>query len=274
MKKTFHAAGVLVLLSMIFSACKKNTSTETTDPTLLTQDEKALIIAAGFSESRAYKTTDGNYHVEGDILLTKNQLLDMSGSSPVNSFIVANNEHYRTTSLVITPGSGSRIITVELGTFLAPAHYSTGLNQALARYNALNLRITFQRVNSGGDIVINAANLGCDLTSAGFPSGGNPYPVIIINNNACAAPNLNTADKVDEVLAHAIGHCIGFRHTDLTSPSSSPACDIEVGAPAGAVHIPGTPTTVPAGYNSWMMACPNGNPLFSVTDVTALNYVY
>jgi hypothetical protein len=48
----------------------------------------------------------------------------------------------------------------------------------------------------------------------------------------------------------------------------------EGSAGIGAVHIPGTPTTVTGTYNSWMMACTNGNPAFSTADGTALNYVY
>ena len=97
--------------------------------------------AAGFNENWAFKTTDGKFLIEGDILMTKSQLQDMSGVAPANELIIANEEHYRTTNIVNTNG-GVRIITVRLGSGF-PAHYSTGLDQALARYNGLGLNIVF-----------------------------------------------------------------------------------------------------------------------------------
>ena len=205
----------------------------------------------------------------------------MAGQAPTHELIVANEEHYRTTYIVNTPTSGQRVITVRLGSGF-PSYYSTGLDQALARYNSLNLKITFQRVTTGGDIVISGANLGtsgggCVLGQAsGFPTAnGDPSSGFTLSTSSCATSYINTADKADEVIAHEIGHCIGFRHTDYMNRYSCGRKKSNEGtAGVGAVYIPGTPTTVTGTYNSWMMACANDDPSITADDAIALGYVY
>lgn len=282
MRKVIYMGIAIALFGLAIAACKKSVN-RATDVASLTDDEKALIASAGFNRNWAEKTKDGNFLVEGDILLTAAQLKEMAGVAPLHNFIVANEEHYRTNNLVTTPATGTRTITVRLGTEF-PSYYSTGLDSALARYNSYGLKIKFQRVSTGGDIVITDADLGpavngkCTLgQSAGFPSKkGNPAPGFTLSTNSCATSYLNTADKADEVMAHEIGHCIGFRHTDYTTRASCGEIANEGKGSIGAVHIPGTPTADQVGgnYNSWMMSCTNGNPGFSASDGVALNYVY
>jgi hypothetical protein len=278
MKTFFYLLVTVLFTAGIFSGCKKDSS-EPADPVGLSQDEKELITAAGFNSNWAEKTS-GGYLIEGDILLTTDQLQELVGVGSTNELIIAGEEHYRTTRLVSTPSSGYRTITVRLGSGF-PAHYSTGLNQALARYNSYNLKIRFQRVTSGGNIVITGQNLGtsgggCILgRAAGFPtSSGNPSSGFVLSTSSCATSYLNTANRADEVIAHELGHCIGFRHTDYMNRSSCGQNANEGSSGVGAVHIPGTPTTVSGSYNSWMMACTNGSNSFSSADGTALNYVY
>ena len=279
MKKNFYSASLALLLTGSIISCKKAPADDL-NANALTQNEKDLIVSAGFNGNWAERTAEGSYLIEGDILLTSAQLNELVGVNP-HELIVANEEHYRTTNVVSVPSSGQRIITVRLGSGF-PSYYSTGLDQSLARYNNLNLRIRFQRVTSGGDIVISGANLGttsgggCILGQAsGFPSAsGNPSKGFTLSTSSCATSYLSTANKADEVMAHEIGHCIGFRHTDYMNRSSCGQNSNEGSAGVGAIWIPGTPTTVTGSYNSWMMACTNGNPAFSSADGTALNYVY
>jgi hypothetical protein len=219
-RKTLLHTTLAVFIAGAFASCQKTAlPEEEVTNGALNQVEKSLVASAGFNSSWAEKTADGNYLIEGDILLTKQQLQDMSGVAPTNNFIIANEEHYRTTNLVNTNGT-TRTITVSLGGGF-PSYYSTGLDQSLARYNALtgsNLR--FQRVASGGEIHISGSNLGrsfggCILgQAAGFPSGGNPSSGFTLSTSKCATSYISTAAKADEVIAHEIGHCIGFRHTD------------------------------------------------------------
>jgi hypothetical protein len=283
MRKIFLSCAAVAAAALLFNSCKKTSSNEETSTTL-TADEKALIATAGFNGNWTERTADGNYLIEGDILLTPEQVQEFAQKKAPHNFITGNEEHYRTTNIVnIAQGNTTgtvRTISVSLGSGF-PAHYSTGLDQALARYNSQNLSIRFVRVASGGEIHISGANLGratfggCVLgQAAGFPTGGNPSGGFTLSTSKCATQYLNTANAADEVMAHEIGHCIGFRHTDYMNRSSCGSNSNEGDAGVGAIHITGTPTTVTGSYNSWMMACTNGSPLFSADDVTALNYVY
>jgi hypothetical protein len=278
MKKIFYAAFLAVVLTGIIVSCSKSSAKEV-KANVLSEAEKQMVASAGFNKNWAEKTDDGNFLIEGDILLTATELQELSGVT-AHEMIIANEEHYRTTNVVSAPSTGARTITVRLGSGF-PSYYSTGLDQALARYNNLGLRIRFQRVSSGGNIVISGSNLGTTSTggcvlgrASGFPSGGNPSSGFTLSTSSCATSFLSTANKADEVMAHEIGHCIGFRHTDYMNRASCGQNSNEGSAGIGAVHIPNTPTTVSGSYNSWMMACTNSSPAFSSTDGVALRYVY
>jgi hypothetical protein len=113
------------------------------------------------------------------------------------------------------------------------------------------------------------------LASAGFPtSTGEPYSQVKVNSNAIGASP--SATYLGTILAHEIGHCIGFRHTDYMDRSYScgGAYSNEGASTVGAINIPGTPTTADAG--SWMLACIGSGQSrpFNSNDKTALNYLY
>lgn len=271
---------VALLLAGTFASCTKTSTTDNAQAGL-SQDEKSLVTAAGFNGNWAEKSSNGKYLIEGDMLLSKSELQEMAGATPSHNFIVAEEEHYRTYNLVTTPSTGARTLKVRL-TSGFPAYYTTGLQQAVNRYNSYGLKINFQIVSTTDqDILITAANLGtsgggCILGQAsGFPtSSGNPSSGFTLSNSSCATTYISDANKADEVIAHEMGHCIGFRHTDYKRRASCGPGGGESAGTIGAVHINGTPTSVTGSYNSWMMACTNGNPAFSGDDGIALNVVY
>jgi hypothetical protein len=222
----------------------------------------------GFSTENVQAVDDG-YLVEGDILLHDH---DLNGTDDSKLLRIAEVEHYRTNALVT---GLPRTIRVAISSSL-PSAYGAALDEAIRRYNAEGLSVTFLRVTSSYNILITTAPSGAGyLASAGFPSGGNPYGTVRVNS-AYLGSNPGT-NYLATILAHEVGHCIGFRHTDYANRSySCGGSAVNEGASTvGAVHIPGTPTG-PNSAGSWMLACVGSgvNRPFTSNDRVALNYLY
>ena len=262
MRQMLKPLTLLLIAGFAITSCKKeakDTATESISEEILTK-----IYNQGFGTSNVQKVEEG-YLVEGDIILTEEFLNAIPGG---NFLRIAETEQYRTTNLV----DGPRVITVSVSSQL-PSSYIAATDEALARYNAQNLTLTFQRVSSGADISLVKGN-GQFLASAGFPtSSGNPYGQVKVNSRAIGNQPQST---VATIIAHEIGHCIGFRHTDYMNRSySCGGSAVNEGASSvGAVHIPGTPTGPDSG--SWMLSCIGSgqNRPFNNNDRTALGYLY
>ena len=262
MRKMTKPLALLLIVGLAITSCKKEVKETPQDE--IPQEILSKISSHGFGTSNVQKDEDG-YLVEGDIILTEEFL----NSTPGGHYLrIAETEQYRTTNLV----SGlPRTITVSAsGTF--NSNVSSAIDGAIARYNAENLMIDMVRVASGGEINIKIVNGGNYIASAGFPSGGDPYGTVKFNRQYQNWP-LNT---VTTVMAHEIGHCIGFRHTDYMNRSfscgGSPVNEGSAGV--GAIHIPSTPTGPDSG--SWMLSClgSNSNRPFNNNDKVALNHLY
>lgn len=255
-------------------SCKKDNVEKTKSGDAIPTATLEKIEALGFSSADVHKH-NGDYIVEGDIRLTEEDLNGKYGGPVLR---VAESEQYRTTNIVTgTP----RTITVRVASSLGSA-FVAGADTAIARYNRLNLNITFQRITSGtANITLSGFNEGpsggyITLGSAGFPtSSGNPYSSILMNTNSAAYGSNPNILYVGSVIQHEIGHCIGFRHTDYFNRAYScgGSASNEGTAGVGAILIPGTPSSADA--NSWMLACSNGgNRTFNANDRIALNYLY
>lgn len=255
---------LLCAVSLTVISCKKDVK-ETATPDEISSETLGKIANLGFATNNVQVTEDG-YLVEGDIILTEEFL---NTGSQRNLLRVGDEEQYRTTNLVT---GLPRVIKVSISSQLGTS-YIAALDEALGRFNALGLSLTFQRVSAGADISIVKGN-GQYLASAGFPtSTGAPHNSIKVNSRAIGNQPQAT---VASILAHELGHCIGFRHTDYMSRQySCGGSPVNEGASTvGAILIPGTPSGPDA--NSWMLACIGAgqNRPFNANDVTALNYLY
>ncbi|WP_420317194.1 M57 family metalloprotease [Ekhidna sp.] len=257
-------------------------------------DVVAQIAALGFDvENFTVEIFEAGYLVEGDIYLTDQSIAEMGRPNTL-----AEVEQYSTNNLV--NAGGGRVITIYApeegsgggggkgkkggggGGGYSPAMIA-GLDEAISRYNSENLSISFQRVTSSGgaDIVMTRLSKRDErrgvLGSAGFPTNsGDPYGEIKMSGVLESSYGLST-NGIATIIAHEMGHCVGFRHTDYfdRSISCGGGTSNEGTAGVGANHIPGTPTGATASKKSWMLACTDGGDRpFNNDDKTALNYLY
>lgn len=254
-------AAMLVVLA---PSCKKTASVQPQSE--ISQASLDKIYQLGFSNKNVQLDEEGNYIVEGDITLSEQDL----AAVPETRFLrVGSEEQYRTNNLVT---GLPRVITVSVASQL-PSSYVAALDETISRYNAQGLRITFQRVSSGATISL-VKGSGSYLASSGFPTNsGQPYGQVKVNFRAIGNQPQST---VATILAHEIGHCIGFRHTDYMDRSYSCGGQAvnEGASTVGAVYIPGT--AAGPDPNSWMLACIGSgqNRPFNNNDKTALGYLY
>lgn len=243
----------------------------------VSQDVIDQLSEMGFNPDGIEKM-DGGYLIEGDIFITPEFLATEHSETRVPDL-----EQWSTNGLV-SVGPLQRTITIALrpGFGTQTSATSTALNVAINRYNAEGLKIRLQRVASGSPADISVIPFAANTTfvaAAGFPSNGNPFNTILVN------PTMNTVygngvvnpQTFGTIMAHEIGHCVGFRHTDWYDRSIS--CGIggfegDGGQGSGVQHIPGTPFF--ADGNSFMLSCFSffSNRPFNANDRTALNYLY
>lgn len=258
----------VVMTATLFVGCQDD---QATNPQI-SKEVLDRIWDMGFSNENVQRVDDG-YLVEGDIFLSE---ADLKVDIDPITLRIAETEQYRTNNLVT---GLPRVVTVSLDAQLnSIAGYSAALDECLARYAAQNLQITFVRSGSSGGNIHFKKQPGNYLASAGFPTNqGNPFNLIKLNSNAIGSGNSNAfINYCASIMAHEMGHCIGFRHTDYMNRAYS--CG---GAPVnegdggvGAILIPGTPSGPDA--NSWMLACISNlqNRPFNNNDKTALGYLY
>ncbi|KFA92150.1 M57 family metalloprotease [Archangium violaceum] len=184
-------------------------------------------------------------------------------------------EHYRSGNIVGT--AVTRICINPTSTFNSYSQLSLGLDQAIANYNALALRIHFARAPATGCTAnISLQTMTGSGHSSGLPANGLPYNTIKIGTGLASYG----VDVLEHVLTHTIGHTIGLLHTDASNPAiscglgGSGYMDYASGG-VGGILIPGTSPTATAGgslMNTCIPLTTDGE--FTSSDRTALNAMY
>src|SRR4249919_3586342 len=175
MKLNVRSLVTCTALSTLLFSCQKQDKTPVNTASQIPSDVINQIKAQGFSTDGVV-ASDGGYVVEGDIFLSK-EALSTPNIGPI--LRVGEEEQYHTTNLI---KNLPRTITISVQGLDAVWTQATDI--AVSRYNALGMRLTFQRVSSGGNIVVKGADLGTGGIlgqSSGFPtSSGNPATPITI----------------------------------------------------------------------------------------------
>ena len=246
----------------------------------ITDEVKAQFLSIGFDPSDL-AIQDGNYLVEGDVLVSPQTLEHLLSLSTTKDH--PQGEQFRT-SLVVS----SSYRTIKVRQMSPDAQLSKALGRAISNYNSLGLRFRVQEVPSSdpADISIYVSGIS-SLGIAKFPYvgfAGGSFPSVLVTRPGGrveigrSAFN-GTDDFLEHVVTHELGHCLGMRHTDWYNRSLSCGSGSSEGTgSAGAVHIPGTPaqTTRPPDPTSIMNACVPGGSSgeFSAYDKIAWRQVY
>ncbi|QEC65911.1 protease [Panacibacter ginsenosidivorans] len=271
MKMNLKSLLACVALSSMLLSCQKQDKSPATSQNGIPSEVINQIAAKGFN-TEGVIAVNGGYVVEGDIFLSYQDLTNLNIGPDLR---VGEEEQYHTTNLIT---GLPRTITISVEG-LDPI-WTIATDSAVARYNLLGMRLTFQRVSSGGRIRVVGHDLGGNGVlgqSSGFPNAaGNPPDSITLNNRPGTFGTNPSVQWLATIVAHEMGHTIGFRHTDYKNRKYS--CGgiryNEGKAGVGAIWIPGTPTG-PRDPNSWMLACTDGsNRPFNPNDLIALNYLY
>jgi hypothetical protein len=257
--------------SGVFYSCQNS---QEEDSLAIPNDVRNQLIRYGFDVVNYVPIKfDNGYLVEGDIYLTANDLANMKPARRIPTV-----EQY-STDLLVT--GLPRTITVYMPTTFSAANFSA-VDEAIRRYNAQNLLMKFQRVTtSSANIVFSRLTKSQErqgiLGSSGFPtSSGDPYGVIKMSGILESTYHL-TVNGIATIMAHEMGHCVGFRHTDYYDRSISCGGNPsnEGASTVGANLIPGTPATATLAAKSFMLACTDGGDRpFNTDDKTALAYLY
>ena len=277
MKKLTRTFAAVCAAVTLLASCKKDTKDAVADE--ISEETLAQIQRLGF-DTHGVQKTSGGYLVEGDILLTSAEL---SSSPSTPNMLIASEEQYRTFNVVSATKHPTVYVALNNSSAQHDPAFSAALDNAIARYNAENLTIRFARASAGTptDITVVAFyEVSNTLGSAGFPTtSGDPYSQIRMNTYHYSTSTLaGNVNYISTIIAHEMGHCIGFRHTDYMNRAYSCGGRRQNEGQAtngvGAVHIPGTPTG--GDPNSWMLACigNNVNRPFNSNDKVALNYLY
>ncbi len=183
-------------------------------------------------------------------------------------------KQYRTNNLISRGNRSFRVVGYTGPRFALTNKMRTALQWAVNNYNrlntSLNLTLVFQSDFTDRDMVVfnNGASGGGG--SAGFPSGGEVFKRVQINQGTDSF----TTDVVEHVITHEIGHSIGFRHQDWRTRQSCSRSQAEQEQPSGAILINGTPSSDRA--DSIMLACfsRDEDGEFTDTDIVAINALY
>lgn len=276
--KILNLCYFLVLLTIV--SCKKDSNKI---PEIKGNEEVLLYIKSlGFSES-SIRDAGNEYVVAGDISFPKNMKIPINKSLKVEAPLILQDKFMNTGPSIGIPKisqtyTGSLVSVgnrINVRVFIDPSiiNLTNEINVAIGIWNSVQESgIAFNIVSSGpyDILIVNAAIDG--YGRALFPLNGSAGALVRINTQSMINDGLNP-NQMGTVIAHELGHCVGFRHTDWNEAGESASGADDVGTLVSAIDVPNAGGT---DANSVMNSGPNNTlaGVLSNKDIIALINLY
>lgn len=254
---------IAIVLAIVLFSCKKSTNDAPQTDNKKQGSVYEYIKKLGYKDSEI-KDIGDQYLVDGDVLFDKNSQPDFSifGGPRTEQYGTANYVGYH-----LQPFCRIQIES-------SMSAYTNEINDAIALWNNIpNCRLKFSTtVLSPIRIRIRMADLVPGLCGVGyFPINGQPGEQVVLGSDWL--PLLPYNQRVS-LIAHELGHTIGFRHTNGGPGEPSQGQDPHNGAYFDAMHILGTPTS--GDPNSIMngSTCGSMPTTLSAFDIVAMQFLY
>lgn len=202
-RRTWVAA--LALLAVSFAGCEKADLADEPQPVAADAVLQKLL---GMGFAREDILDKGTYYlVEDDIIFDKRKY---AAAPPVRPGTIIGQQNQASTNELISYDKQPYVTVGVDGSF--PDVWRGDVEQAVQDWNGIGgARVRLTLVDwDGADITIRGDDLQRGLYGyAEFPSNGNPGYQVVINRQD--APDYRRRTTI----VHEIGHCMGFRHTNL-----------------------------------------------------------
>jgi len=214
---------------------------------------------------------DNFYVLDGCLKLLKDQ--EKGQEKIINGKL---QQSYTNSYVYVSPGT-KRTVTYKIDSSIPSSgsnNWSSNIDAAMIAYNSIrNFNITFQKITSGSaDITFSGGYFSSTAIAWGsWTSSGNPGTSVTINFNYSG--NILGSQRTF-VMAHEVGHNLGFRHTNWIAAGESlnnPSAGLYGGnlVPATFGSDPYTIMNTGPSYPS----VPNWTD-FPYTDLLAIRYLY
>lgn len=201
----------LLLLISAIAIISCNKKSETTKPTTeVTESQKMIdymITKWGYKKEDIKEMAD-RFVIQGDMAILKKGF--WAGYAKTNDPTA---RHYRDANLV----TATNVIYIEFSSSV-PTDWKNAYREAMSRWNALNLRISFQEACSTHEILVKYGTVSESyyIAETNLPNGSG-YAGTVSTINSTYGPS-SYSEKLNSAI-HELGHAIGFRHTDNPADS-------------------------------------------------------